>query len=75
MSRKGAKTEADVKARICKASVTFLQLKNIWKSKSFRENQDQDFQYKYEDFSFLEQIHRELQWPPQEGYRPLLTAI
>ena len=51
----GGGTEADVKAKISKASVAFLQLMNILKSKVLSlKKQDQDFQYKCRLCSSLE---------------------
>ena len=44
-------TEADVETTIGKARVTCLQLRNIWKSKSFTRNNYQDFRYKCEGCS------------------------
>ncbi|VDP20702.1 unnamed protein product [Schistosoma margrebowiei] len=46
-------SDADLKARICKARAAYLQLKNIWNSKqmSVNQHQGQNFQYKCQDSS------------------------
>ncbi|VDP70659.1 unnamed protein product [Schistosoma curassoni] len=46
-------SDADVKARIGKATATYLQLRNIWNSKQLSVNQYQNhnFQYKCQDSS------------------------
>ncbi|VDP66213.1 unnamed protein product [Schistosoma mattheei] len=44
-------SDADVSARIGKARIAFLQLKNIWKSQQLSVNQYQNdnLQYEHED--------------------------
>ncbi|VDO89519.1 unnamed protein product [Schistosoma margrebowiei] len=56
-------SDADVKARIGKARVTFLQLKNIWNSRQLSLNQYQSENLQYERQGSSTVLYGELQQP------------
>ncbi|VDP36741.1 unnamed protein product [Schistosoma mattheei] len=70
---KKSQSDADVKARIGKASAAYTQLKNIWKSKqlSINQHQNQHFQYKCQ--------HRSTVWGGNldnyESHHPEHTSV
>ncbi|VDP49737.1 unnamed protein product [Schistosoma curassoni] len=68
-------SDADAKTRIGKATVAFLQLKNIWNLKQLPVNQYQSENLQYErqgsQFYYTELKLGELQQPPSRRYKYL----
>ncbi|VDO97751.1 unnamed protein product [Schistosoma margrebowiei] len=72
-------SDADVKAKIDKARIAFLQLMNIWNLKQMTASQYQseNFQYQRQDSQFfcMELERGELQQPSSTGYNYLQTIF